>query len=155
MTCTISSSWEPSSMHWRWHCDQLPQAVRQYWSIPDQLTLDDNFILCGCRLVTPSISTMLHEILRQLHKSHQGTVHTKQKACLAVYWPGIDNDVDNTILACKQCQDSLPSNPRDQLLSKQHLNDHSSRSRATSAPTLHRITLSWWTATPAGLTSSP
>ena len=92
------------------HRDQLPEAVRRYWSVRDQLTLDDDLIVCGCRLVIPS--TMRKEILRQLHESHQGTVRTKQRARLAVYWPGIDKDVDNIILASKQCQDALPSNTK-------------------------------------------
>ena len=35
-----------------------------------------------------------------------------------VYWPGIDNDIDNTILACQQCQDHLPSNPKEPIIQK-------------------------------------
>ena len=53
-----------------------------------------------------------------MHESHQGSVRTKQSAKLTVYWPGIDNDIENTILACKTCQDSLPSNPREPLTQK-------------------------------------
>ena len=30
-----------------------------------------------------------------------------------VYWPGLDNDIDKIILTCKQCQEHLPSNPRE------------------------------------------
>jgi len=35
-----------------------------------------------------------------------------------VYWPGIDNDIDNIMLSCKQCQDNFPSNPRELIVSK-------------------------------------
>ena len=48
-------------------------------------------------------------VLRKLHESHQSTVCTKQHACLVVYWPGIDNDVDNVIFTCRKCQERLPS----------------------------------------------
>ena len=58
------------------------------------------------------------EILTQLHESHQGSVRTKQRARLSVYWPGIDNDIDNVILSCQQCQDHLPSNPKEPLTQK-------------------------------------
>ena len=61
---------------------------------------------------------MHHQILSQLHESHQGSVRTKQRARLSVYWPGIDNDIDNTILSCQQCQDCLPSNSKEPLIQK-------------------------------------
>ena len=46
-----------------------------------------------------------------LHKSHQGSVHTKSRAHLLVFWPGLDNDLDNIIFSCKHCQASLPKEP--------------------------------------------
>ena len=56
--------------------------------------------------------------MSQLHESHQGTVRTKQRARLSVYWPGIDNDIDSTILSCKHCQDHLPSHTREPIVQK-------------------------------------
>ena len=35
-----------------------------------------------------------------------------------MYWPGIDNDIENIILACKKCQDTLPSNNKEPIISK-------------------------------------
>ena len=61
---------------------------------------------------------MHSQILSQLHESHQGFVRTKQRARLSVYWPGIDNNIDNTILSCKQCQDHLPSNLKEVIIQK-------------------------------------
>ena len=54
----------------------------------------------------------------KLHESHQGSVRTKQRARLVVYWPGIDNDIDNVILACKRCQDFLLANCKEPIISK-------------------------------------
>ena len=68
-------------------------------------TIDDNLIVHGCHLLIPV--RMRPEALDQFHESHQGSLRTKQRARLSVYWPGIDNDIDNTILACQQCQDHL------------------------------------------------
>ena len=56
---------------------------------------------------------MRREVLEQLHDSHQGMVRTKDRARLTVYWPGMDNDIDNLILSCKLCQDSLPSHQKE------------------------------------------
>ena len=61
---------------------------------------------------------MRQQVLSDLHESHQGAVHTKQHARLTVYWPGIDNDIDNIILSCQLCQDHLPSHPKEPLMQK-------------------------------------
>jgi len=37
---------------------------------------------------------------------------------LSLYWPGIDNDINNVIHSCKRCQDSLPSNCKETMVSK-------------------------------------
>ena len=61
---------------------------------------------------------MRKTILSQLHRAHQGIVRTKQRARLSLYWPGMDNDIENLITACKQCQDHLPSNGKEPMLPK-------------------------------------
>ena len=98
------------------HRHQLPEQCQRYWNIRSQLTLDDDLVVYGCRLLIPS--AMRPQVLHELHSSHQGAVRTKQRAKLAVYWPGINNDIDNIILTCKQCQDSLPSLPKEPLITK-------------------------------------
>ena len=62
--------------------------------------------------------TMQQQILQELHSAHQGTVRTKLRAQPIAYWPGINNDINNTIPSCKQCQDHLPSNPKEPLTPK-------------------------------------
>ena len=95
---------------------QLPDQCRRYWNVRNQLTVEDGLIVFGCRLLIPC--TMRHSLLIQLHSAHQGSVRTKQRARQVIYWPGIDQDIDNVILQCKQCQETLPSQPREPLLAK-------------------------------------
>ena len=45
-------------------------------------------------------------------------MRTKQQARLSIYWPRIDNDIDNLILACQMCQDCLPSNIKKPFIQK-------------------------------------
>ena len=73
------------------HRSQLPDSCKRYWSARDHLTIDDDLIVHGCRLLVPV--KMRPHILTQLHESHQGSVRTKHRARLSVYWPGIDNDI--------------------------------------------------------------
>ena len=90
------------------HKGMLPDPCKQYWQVRHHLTLDEDLIMYGCRLLIPS--GMHREILEQLHASHQDVVRTKQQAGLTVYWPGLNNDIENIVSSCRQCQDYLPSN---------------------------------------------
>ena len=94
------------------HRKQLPESCRRYCNIHQQLTVDDDLIVYGCRLLIPS--RMRHQVLTNLHEAHQRVLQTKQCSCLTIYWPGLDNDIDNIILNCQQCQDHLPSNNKEQ-----------------------------------------
>ena len=98
------------------HRKQLPESCRRYWNIHQQLTVDDDLIVYGCRLLIPSC--IHHQVLTNLHEAHQGTLQTKQRARLTIYWPGLDNDIDNIILNCQLCQDHLPSNNKEPIIQK-------------------------------------
>ena len=98
------------------HRSQLPEQCRAYWRARDQLSIDDDLVVYGCRLVVPT--TLRKQVLSELHASHQGRLRTKQRAQLIVYWPGMDNEIDNLILGCKMCQDSLPSHPPEPITQK-------------------------------------
>ena len=81
----------------------------------EQLSLDNDLIVYGCRLLIPT--TMRHQVLTNLHEAHQGALGTKQRARLTIYWPGLDNDIDN-ILNCQQCQDRLSRNVKEPIIQK-------------------------------------
>ena len=38
--------------------------------------------------------------------------------CSYIYWPGVDNDIDNNILNCQQLQDYLPSTIKEPIIQK-------------------------------------
>ena len=77
-------------------------------------------------------------------------VRTKERARLCVYWSGIDNDIQNLVLSCKTCQDLLPSNPQEPMITKSPPADHSEKWLATFAPTPVISTSSLYTATRTG-----
>ena len=85
---------------------------------------------------------MRQQVLVQLYESHQGTLRTKQRARLSIYWPGINNDIDNLILASQTCQDSLPANGKEPLIQKQDLTDHFRKLPLIFALMLAKTTLS-------------
>ena len=65
------------------HRSQLPENCKHYWNVREHLTLDDDLIINGYRLLIQC--AMRHQVLLQLHKLHQGSVRTKQRARLSVY----------------------------------------------------------------------
>jgi len=94
----------------------LPEECKAYWQIRQHLSIEDDLVVYGCCLLIPH--PMHAKVLSQLHNAHQGPTHTKQRAHLTVYWPGKDCDIDRVILTCKQCQDHLPSHPKEPIIMK-------------------------------------
>ncbi|XP_043240331.1 uncharacterized protein K02A2.6-like [Amphibalanus amphitrite] len=90
---------------------EAPPAVRAYWGVRHQLAIDDGLVVYGARLVVPS--ALRRGVLEKLHDSHQGVDRTKRRARLSVYWPGIDKQIADTVAACAQCRQRLPSHARE------------------------------------------
>ena len=65
------------------------------WNVYQHLTLDDDFIVYDCRLLISF--SMCNQVL---HEGHQGALQTKNGVRLTIYWPGLDNNIDNVMLAC-------------------------------------------------------
>ena len=95
--------------------DQMHLAVRQYWTIRQQLSVDDGLVFFGNRVVVPLSAR--RDVLTRLHASHQGIVRTKQRAAQTVYWPGITNEIVQLIERCGPCQKHRPSLPQEPLRS--------------------------------------
>ena len=91
----------------------LPVELRPYWPVHENLSVDDDLVVYGRRLVVPA--ALRRQVLQQLHISHLGKEKTKQRARQIVFWPGIDNDIDNVVRRCPPCQRDLPSLPRETL----------------------------------------
>ena len=63
---------------------------------------DSIVALDSARIVVPRISRA--RILRLLHRGHQGIVKTKRAAAELYFWPNMNNDIEQSIQACKECQ---------------------------------------------------
>ena len=83
----------------------LPDDLKPFWGVRHDLALDDELIVYSCRLFI--LCALRHQVLFNLYESHQGVTRTKERARLAVYWPGIDQNICIIIMVCKECQDEL------------------------------------------------
>ena len=89
--------------------EKLP--LRPYWALREHFTIDEGLVLYGCRLLIPS--AMHRQVLQTLHSSHQGIERTKRRARLAVYWPGMDRDIERTVRGCRECVQDLLSQAKE------------------------------------------
>ena len=70
---------------------ELPLELHPYWNDRTELSVINDVIFRGQRLVIPKL--MRRSILQHLHASHQGETRTLQRARQTVFWPGITNDI--------------------------------------------------------------
>ena len=49
------------------------------------------------------------KLLELIHRAHQGYTNSYRTAAQLYYWPGMKNDIAQTIDSCKVCQESRPS----------------------------------------------
>ena len=82
--------------------EQKDPSLQPYRQRASELTLEDNCVLWGVRVVIP---TKLREaVLQELHACHPGISKMKAIARSHVWWPGIDAEIESTVKACVPCQ---------------------------------------------------
>lgn len=75
--------------------------LRVYWLHRLELSLQDDCILLGCRVVIPPL--FREATLRVLHSTHNGMVQTKALARCYVWWPQLNDDIERLIGDCSKC----------------------------------------------------
>ncbi|XP_055584973.1 uncharacterized protein K02A2.6-like [Uranotaenia lowii] len=80
-------------------------TVRQFFSRRDSLQVFQDCIMFGDRVVVPALYRK--RILRQLHQGHPGMERMKSIARSFVYWPNIDDDVEDFVRRCSSCAQAV------------------------------------------------
>ncbi|KAJ8004278.1 hypothetical protein DPEC_G00157150 [Dallia pectoralis] len=73
----------------------------QYFLVWTELCLTKGLLLRKNRIVIPQ--TMRKDMLQRLHEGHLGVEKCKRRACEAIYWPGINKDIEEIIEKCDIC----------------------------------------------------
>ncbi|XP_059058843.1 uncharacterized protein K02A2.6-like [Achroia grisella] len=77
-------------------------SVRQHGYNDNELTLQDNCILKGTRVVIPH--SLRSRVLDELHAGHVGILKMKLLARSYIYWKNIDTDIENKVKSCRACR---------------------------------------------------
>ena len=80
---------------------ELPERVKPFYSVSGELSILDEILMRGGRLVIPS--DLQTEVLRQLHSSHQGISKCRERARQSVWWPGLSKQLEETVRKCPAC----------------------------------------------------
>ena len=86
---------------WPKNIKQVPPELQPYWTFREELTIEDGLILKGTRIVIPN--KQQQAILKQLHEGHLGLNKCKLRAKETVYWPRLNNELENLVLNCELC----------------------------------------------------
>ncbi|XP_064476237.1 uncharacterized protein K02A2.6-like [Ornithodoros turicata] len=90
---------------------RINQALRPYYEQMAKLSVCEDVLLCGQRIVIPMC--LREEILGRIHEGHQGIVRCRQKAKESIWWPGISKELADLVRACSVCEEYRlqPSEP--------------------------------------------
>ena len=70
-------------------------------SFREELIIEDGLILKGTRIVIPS--KQCQAVLKQIHEGHLGFNKCKLRAKETVYWPRLNNELEDLVLNCQLC----------------------------------------------------
>ena len=93
-------------IHMGWPVDRrmLLQEIHTFWNYREDLLMENGLITKGARLIIPS--TLRGKVLEQIHEGHLGIEKCMLKVRDSVFWPGISNDIRETVEKCGICQAS-------------------------------------------------
>ena len=84
---------------------------QQYYNIRAELSVVNGLLLRKNRIVIPQ--SLRPEMLKRLHEGHLGMEKCKRRARMAVYWPGINADIDRVVSSCETCLKHQTKQPKE------------------------------------------
>ena len=88
----------------------VPNEILPYWHKREDLSVEGDCLLRGTRVIIPT--SLRPQILQELHQGHPGIVRMKSLARSHVWWPHLDQDVEQTAKACVACQEGRDAPPK-------------------------------------------
>lgn len=93
---------------------KVPVDVKPFFLYKNQLTVEDGILMLGYRVVIPT--TLQPKILSELHSTHQGIVKMKTVARSYVWWPQMNNQIENVAKSCEMCLPHKSDPPKAKLI---------------------------------------
>ena len=91
-----------------------PTTIMEHWNHRNQLVYQDDMILKGDHIVIPK--EMRSEMVVRVHQCHLGIEKCHARACMALFWPGMNADIEQTVANCDTCQMHRTANTKETLV---------------------------------------
>lgn len=91
--------------YWTWHQwpnAELEEEYKPYHRRKSEISVYKNCLLWGNRLIAPEETRGI--FMKLLHANHPGVVAMKACARSYVWWPNIDQEIENCVATCQTCQ---------------------------------------------------
>ena len=76
---------------WPNRFNDVPCIACQFWSVRDELTIDNGLLLKGDRVCIPP--ELYQRLLSELHEGHKGIEKMQHLTREKIYWQGMDADI--------------------------------------------------------------
>ena len=80
---------------------EVPSKLHAYWTFREELMVEDGLVLKGTKIVIPK--NKHKQILKMIHEGHLGLRTCKLQVKDTVYWPGINEQLEQLVLNCELC----------------------------------------------------
>ena len=85
-----------------WPTTCQDELLQSYFKRQSELYTDQGCVLWGSRVVIPT--KLRDKVLRELHESHPGICRMKALARSYVWWPNMDEQIEQIVRGCIQCE---------------------------------------------------
>ena len=101
LDCSLQQVKKLTMEGWPSNINNIPETVKEYWKVCDQLHVADGLIFVGERLVVPT--AMKKVVLQAIHEGHMGITRCKQRGRSCVYWPSMNDYIEKQVKECDTC----------------------------------------------------
>ena len=93
-----------------WPDEAISAEFQPYYRKRNELTVECGCVLWGIRVVVPE--SVQQYVLQELHGAHPGMVRMKSLARSHVYWPRLDQQLEDLAGSCEECRQYQMLPPR-------------------------------------------
>lgn len=99
---------------WPRNKKKVPEDIKHFYRFRHEITQGMGLVFKGNKVIIPK--KMRSKILDSIHQGHFGINKCIQRANTAVYWPGMNTQIENFVSRCAICQKYGKSNIKEPLM---------------------------------------
>ena len=100
---------------WPERRSECPDAVAGFWNYRDEMSIYEDIIMKGGRLVIPK--SLREEMVNRVHMGHMGMEKCKRHARDVLFWPRMNDQIERAVAKCQVCQEHQMANRKERLIS--------------------------------------